>query len=176
MKDVFDGPEHKVTIVVAIARNYAIGQDGDLICRLRPDMRHFRQITMGHPVLMGRKTWESLPGALPGRRNMVITRQSDYIAAGAETYANMRAAMDAVPDDEEIMVIGGEQIYGLALPMATRLEITQLDVDAPGADTFFPPIDPGKWTPADGKNIDEIEWETDGETGVRYRFICLTRK
>lgn len=161
-----------VTIVAAICNNNAIGQDGDLICRLKPDMKHFRQLTMGHTLLMGRKTRDSLAAALPGRRNIVLSHDPDYHPADTEVFENLHDVLAAVPATDDIMVIGGGQIYTLTLPLATRLVITQINVNAPGADTFFPEIDPAQWI----NTTPDQPWITDPETQIQYRIICLIRK
>lgn len=168
-----DNNKHpRLSIIVAITDDGAIGRGGDLVYRLRPDMRRFRSITMGHPVIMGRKTWESLPaGALPGRRNIVISRNPGYEAQGAEVFSSLEAALGAISPDEEAMVIGGAQIYRQAMPLADRLYLTRINAPAPGADTFFPEIDPARWA-----ETDPGEQQTDPETQIRYRFSCLSRR
>lgn len=172
----------EISIIVALAADNAIGSKGELLYRLKPDMRHFRAITMGHPVVMGRKTWESLPKALPGRRNMVVTRNPDYNADGAEVYTSLEDALQAIGPGTEAMIIGGEQIYRQALPMATRLYLTHIDAPGDHADTFFPEIDPAQWEETDINERDDIipanrhSWFTDPETQLRYRFSCLKRK
>lgn len=161
-----------ITLIAAVCLDNAIGQDGDLICHLRPDMRHFRNTTMGHPVIMGRKTWESLGGPLPGRRNIVISRQEDFVAPGAEVFRTLHSALQTVDSSDEAFIIGGQQIYTLALPLANRLNITHINIEAPGADTFFPAIDTGRWV-ADNPHA---PWQKDPDTDIEYRFICYSRK
>ena len=160
-----------LNIIVAITKNNAIGRGGDLVYHLKGDMRHFREITMGHTVVMGRKTWESLPkGALPGRRNIVVSRNPKYEAAGAEVYPTLSEALERA-GNSKIFLIGGAQIYAQSLPMANRLYLTQIDADVDDADTFFPEINRDEWTEevVDQYVVDEI-------TGVKYRFVCLSRK
>lgn len=160
-----------VSIIVAVTRDNAIGRGGDLIFRLRGDMRHFKAVTMGHPVIMGRKTWESLPnGALPGRRNMVISRNKDYRAEGAEVFGSLESALEALSAGDEAMVIGGAQIYGEALALASRLYLTVIDAEAGDADTFFPEIG-DEWV-----ETDRGERFVDEASGLGYRFVCLSRK
>ncbi len=162
----------QLSIIVAVTNDGAIGRNGDLIYRLRPDMRHFRALTMGHPIIMGRKTWESLPnGALPGRRNIVLSRQPGYRADGAEVFASLDDALAALNPDDTPMVIGGAHVYEQAMPMADHLYMTRIDAPAPGADTYFPAIDPAEWT-----EIDAGEPQTDPETQIGYRFVCLSRR
>ena len=136
-----------VNIIVAITADNAIGRGGDLIYRLKDDMRHFKEITMGHTIIMGRKTWESLPkGALPGRRNVVVSRNADYAAPGAEVYTSLQEALQQCANAGKVFVIGGAQIYAQALPVAERLYLTAINAEAPDADTFFPEIDHAEWT------------------------------
>lgn len=132
-----------LSVIVATTRNGAIGRRGDMLFHIPADLRYFKHITMGHPVIMGRRTWESLPkGALPGRRNIVITRNSSFEAPGADVVDSLEAALQLVADADEIFVIGGGQIYAAALPLASRLYITEIDADAPAdADTYFPTFD-----------------------------------
>lgn len=161
-----------ISIIVAITANGAIGRTGELLFNIREDMRHFRNVTMGHPIIMGRRTFESFPnGALPGRRNMVITRNSSYTAPGAETFGSLTAAIAAVAHDDEAMIIGGGEIYAAALPLASRLYLTEIDAIVDDADTYFPAIDPTQWT------IETAgDWQTDPTTQIRYRFVCMTRR
>lgn len=132
----------EIVLIAAVARNGAIGRDNQLLWQIPEDMAHFRQLTAGQTVIMGRKTWESLPPRfrpLPGRRNIVISRQADYPATGAELAASLEAALALLGSTETAFIIGGEQIYRLAMPHAQRLEITHVDL-APEADAWFPGI------------------------------------
>jgi dihydrofolate reductase len=132
-----------VTLIAAVARNGAIGRNNDLVFRDPADLQHLRALTMGSPVLMGRKTWDSLPAKfkpLPGRRNVVISRDPHLAAAGAEVTAGLDAALAMVANAPQVFVLGGGQLYALALPLAKRLVLTEVDADLPG-DTFFPPWD-----------------------------------
>ena len=134
-----------VSIVVARANGGVIGRDGDLPWHLPSDMRHFRELTTGHAVIMGRRTWESIPPRfrpLPGRRNVVLTRREGYEAPGAEVFADLATALAAC--DGDAFVIGGGQVYGDALPLATRAIVTEIDADVEG-DAYFPPLDPAEW-------------------------------
>ena len=171
----------QISIIVAVTTDNAIGRDGNLVVHIRDDMRHFREVTMGHPVIMGRKTWESLPGgALPGRRNMVVSRNADYRAEGAETYTSLQAAIDALRPGDEAMIIGGAEIYRQAMPLANRLYLTLIDTTVPDADTFFPPIDDSEWSEINPDTNQPSnatsQWRIDERTGLHYRFICMTRK
>ncbi len=136
-----------LSLIAAVARNLAIGKDNQLLWHLPEDMKHFRETTRGKPVIMGRKTWESLPVAfrpLPGRRNVVVSRDPDYKAPGADLADSLDAALTLVGEAEEVFVIGGEQLYRAALPRAERLYLTEVDC-TPSADAFFPAIDATAW-------------------------------
>lgn len=135
-----------VTLVVAIAANGVIGREGALPWRLPEDLRRFKAATLGKPVIMGRKTFESIGRALPGRHNIVLTRRSDWRAADAEVtvVTDREAALRAAGAVPEVMVIGGADIYALFLPQARRLLLTRVEADVAG-DVRFPPIDPAEW-------------------------------
>lgn len=142
----------RVAIYVAIAENGVIGREGGLPWRLSTDMQRFKAGTMGKPIMMGRKTWESFPKRpLPGRLNIVVTRNRDYRAEGAEVVTSLRDAIAlattrgrCMPGVDEICVIGGGEIYSQALPLADRLEVTHVLAEIDG-DTRFPAIDPQIW-------------------------------
>ncbi len=123
------------SIIVACDKNRAIGKDGDLPWRQSSDLKRFKQRTLGRPIVMGRKTWESLPGALPGRRNIVISRSSrdDVEVLSVEEVMTL--------EDEEICIIGGGEIYALFLPHISIIELTIIDTEVEGADTWFPQIE-----------------------------------
>ena len=130
----------ELIIVAAIARNGVIGVDNGLPWRLKADLQHFRALTMGHPILMGRKTWESLGRPLPGRRNFVVTRDAQFHAEGTEIFHDTEEAIAAATDADRLFVIGGAQIYTTLLPRADRLELTEIGADVSG-DAHFPPFD-----------------------------------
>ncbi len=162
-----------LTLIAAVTSDWAIGRRGDMICHLRGDLRRFRQLTMGCPVVMGRRTFESLPGgALPGRRNIVITRSADFTAPEVETYPSLEDAVAACAEAPQVFIIGGGQVYAQAMPLADRLEITHIDLPAPtDADTFFPAVSDDEW------QLQSIsEPESDPKTGISYRFACYNRK
>lgn len=132
-----------LSIIAAIGRNRELGRDGRLLWRIADDVGRFRMITMGHPVIMGRKTWESLSAKfrpLPGRMNIVVTRQAGYQAKGAVVVGSFEAARTMVAMCREVFVIGGGEFYTAALPYASRLYLTLIDAEAE-ADTFFPPYE-----------------------------------
>ena len=133
----------KVSLVAAVARNGVIGRRGALPWHLPEDMAHFRELTMGHPVVMGRRTWESLPDRfrpLPGRRNVVVTRNPEWNTEGAESAGSLEEALVLLDGAPRVSVIGGAELFASALPLADELLLTEIDVDVEG-DTFFPPYD-----------------------------------
>ena len=162
------------SIIVAIDRDGAIGRGGNLLYHIRPDLRHVKALTVGNTVVMGRKTFESLPkGALPDRRNIVITRRKDYTAPGAEIAASPEEALRMASEGPgETFIIGGGEIYARLLPFADRLCLTIIDASTPGEDkVHFPPIDPGEWSIADTSAP-----ATDPDSGLSYTFTTLQRR
>ena len=136
-----------LNLIYACADNGVIGRDNALPWHLPEDLAHFRQLTLGCPVLMGRKTWDSLPPRfrpLPGRLNLVLTRQSAWQAEGATRVASVEEALAHCPAGQDLWVIGGAEVYAMALPLAQRLEITEVHVHAEG-DAMAPPVDPQQW-------------------------------
>ena len=133
-------------LVAALDRARGIGRGNQLPWRLPDDLKRFKALTLGRPLLMGRKTAESLGRALPGRRNLVLTRSGRVPFAGMEPVATLAGALAAC-DDEALMVIGGGEVYALALPLASRLHLTHVDTVVDGADAFFPAYDPADWQP-----------------------------
>jgi dihydrofolate reductase len=134
----------RITLIVARARNGVIGRGGTLPWRLPEDLAHFKRTTMGHPIVMGRRTWESIGRPLPGRRSIVVSRQPGFDAPGAEVATSLDAALALCADSPEIFVIGGAQLYREALPRAQRLIVTEIDADFDG-DADFPAPDPLQW-------------------------------
>lgn len=135
----------RITLVAAIAKNGVIGRDNALPWRLPEDLKHFKALTTGHPIVMGRKTWGSLGRPLPNRHNIVITRDAAYRADGATVVTSIDDALGAAGDVNEVFVIGGAEIYRLALPRADRLQITEINAEFDG-DTTFPSIAREQWT------------------------------
>jgi dihydrofolate reductase len=132
-----------LVVVAAVARNRAIGRHGELPWHMPEDLAHFRNLTMGHAVVMGRRTWESIPERfrpLPGRRNVVLTRAAGWAAEGAETASSLDDALERLADETAVYVIGGASVYAEAVPRADALELTELGIDV-DADTFFPEVD-----------------------------------
>jgi dihydrofolate reductase len=138
----------RISLVVAASLNGVIGRDGNLPWHISSDLKKFKTITMGNPIIMGRKTWESLPKKpLPGRRNIVITRQADYKAVGAVVAHDAKSALAAAGGAEEIAVIGGGEIYKMFFPLAQRVYLSEVDIVVEG-DTYFPRPDPLEWREA----------------------------
>lgn len=159
-----------ITLLWAQDRTGAIGRENTIPWRVPEDVRRFRELTGAAPVVMGRKTWESLPERfrpLPGRRNVVISRSAGYVADGAEVLASVTDALDAIAG--AVTVIGGGEIYEMTMPLATHLRVTEIDVLVDGADAFAPDIDEYTW------DLDTAgEWLT-STTGTRYRFLDYLR-
>jgi dihydrofolate reductase len=134
-----------ISYVVAVSKNGVIGREGGLPWHISSDLKRFKEITMGKPVVMGRKTWESLPRRpLPGRRNIVITRSREFAAEGAEVAATPEEALRLCGDVPEVAVIGGGEIYRLFWPLVDRLYLTEVDLEVAG-DTHFPVVSPAEW-------------------------------
>jgi dihydrofolate reductase len=151
-----------VTIVVARAANGAIGLNGGLPWRLPADLKHFKAVTMGTAMVMGRRTFDSLPGILPGRRHIVLTRDLEWSAEDAETARSADEAL-ALAAGEPVSVIGGSEIIALFLPRADAVELTEVH-DEPDADTFMPGFDPAEWR------------EASREDYPSYSFVRLERR
>jgi len=156
-----------LTLVVAIDANNGIGIDNKLPWHLPEDLAHFKRVTLGRPIVMGRKTFDSIGRALPGRRNIVITRNSGWSHAGVETAASLEAAV-ALLDGERASIIGGAQVFAEALAVADEMIVTHID-HAFACDTFFPAIDPAVWleTARERHHADTI--------GCDYAFVTYRR-
>ena len=156
-----------LSLIAAVARNGAIGKDNRLLWHQPEDQKHFRRVTLGHPVIMGRKTWDSLPARfrpLPGRRNVVITRSATWRADGAEAVASIEAALSLLAGADKAFVIGGAEIYALALPLADELVLTEIDADLAG-DTFFPNWDRARFGCVAREPRDGYSFVTYNKTG-----------
>ncbi|TVT56152.1 MAG: dihydrofolate reductase [Azoarcus sp. PHD] len=160
----------EIILIAAVARNGVIGNENALPWRLKGDLAHFKAATTGHPVLMGRKTWESLGRPLPGRRNMVITRNADYVAAGAEIHPDPESALRAVADLPQVFVIGGAEIYRQMLPMANTLMLTEVAADVPG-DARFPAFDREHFI-----ELSRRSCKADADNEHDYDFVEYRRK
>lgn len=152
-----------VTLVVAYARNRTIGRDNALPWKLPGDLAHFKRTTLGAPIVMGRKTWESLGRPLPGRTNIVISRDSAYAATGAHVVTSLEQAVAQAGDVPEVFVIGGAQIYAQTLPQADRIVATEVAADVDG-DAFFPALPAGQWKEVSRDSQPE-------ENGLAYDFV-----
>ena len=161
-----------ISMIVAMARNRAIGKGGDLIWHLSADLKHFKQVTMGKTVVMGRKTYESLPGKrpLPGRRNVILSERMEMAPEGFELANSVEQVMRDYADCDEIMIMGGGSIYEQFLPLANRLYLTRLDKSFE-ADTFFPVINFEDWLLVDLQVFDD-----DPQVDFSYRFEVWDRK
>lgn len=157
----------RLALIVAYASNRVIGRGNALPWKLPGDLAHFKRTTLGHPIIMGRKTWESLGRPLPGRANIVVTRQPDYAAQGAVVAASLQAALDACPQDADPFVIGGAQLYALALPLADRIVATEVHAEVDG-DAWFPDLPPGQWRETDRQ-------PQAAENGLSYDFVVYER-
>ncbi len=133
-----------ISLITAVSANGVIGRGGELPWHLSDDLKRFKQLTLGKPIVMGRKTFESIGRALPGRQNIVLTRQSDFIADDCDIVSSAGAAIAIAGGADELMVIGGSDIYKLFLPLAGRIYMTRVDVDIDG-DAHFPELDDNQW-------------------------------
>ena len=159
-----------LTLIAAVARNGAIGLGNELLWSEPEDQKHFRRVTLGSAVIMGRKTWDSLPvrfRPLPGRRNVVVTRDPAWQAPGAHAVGSMVEALELLGDAPRAFVIGGAEIYALALPLADTLVLTEIDADLRG-DTFFPAWDRAHFTAISSQ-------PHTGADGVAYRFVTYQK-
>ncbi len=162
-----------LVLVAALDRDFAIGRGNALPWSLPDDLKRFKALTLGHPILMGRKTAESLGRALPGRRNLVLTRSGRVPFEGMEAVASMdeaiaRVAAESMP---ALMVIGGGEVYAEALPRATRLHLTRVDTQVDGADAWFPRFDPAEWT-----MLDSEAHKADARHAFAFRFSDYQRR
>ena len=163
----------KLIIIAAVTSDGGIGRDADLLFRISADMKRFKALTMGHPIIMGRKTFESFPnGPLPGRRNIVITRQADYAPHPDVVVAESpEAALKAIGDSHTAFIIGGGEIYRRFMPLATELDITRIHSASPeGTNVWFPVINAEQWT-----LTAETSPETDSRNSVEYTFQTFQR-
>jgi len=159
-----------ISLIAAVAKNGVIGRDNALPWHLPEDMKHFKALTTGHAVLMGRKTWESLPPKfrpLPNRQNYVLTRDTSYVAAGATVLHSLDEAMKVGAGGTALFIIGGAELYRHALPLAQRLELTEIDATFAG-DAHFPTFDRAQWR--------EVKRESgSGADDLRYAFVTYER-
>lgn len=160
-----------LSIIVAIAKNSAIGKGNNLLCHISEDLKYFKKTTLNSPVIMGRKTWESLPKKpLPNRENIIISRNPYYKAEGGRLITSLDEAITLRNDERECFVIGGEEIYRALLPYCQRLYITQIDKEFE-ADTFFPTLDLNNW-----EEVSKSETHYDINQNIGFRFVVYKRK
>ena len=156
--------------MVAVSRNGVIGRDNQLPWRLPDDLAYFKRVTMGHPILMGRRTYESIGRALPGRLNIVVTHQRGYEAPGCVVAHSLEEAWRAAGDAAEISIIGGTVIFRETLPFADRIHLTEVDAEVEG-DTFFPPFDRTEW-----RETEVLRHAPDERHRYPFRIVVLDRK
>jgi len=159
----------RVSFIVAADRGGVIGRAGDLPWRLPADLRHFKETTMGKPMIMGRRTWESIGRALPGRRSIVLTRRPGFEAPGAEVASTPEQALALAEPAEEVMVIGGETVYRALLDRCERIYLTRVE-DHVGGDTYFPALDPSRW-----REVARKERAPDDANPYALAFLVLDR-
>jgi dihydrofolate reductase len=152
-----------------MAANRVIGVENRLPWHLPEDLQHFKALTMGHHIVMGRKTYESIGRLLPGRTTVIVTRQPDYRVEGATVAHSLEAALESAANDDEVFVIGGAELYRAALPVADRIYLTTVDA-TPGGDTLMPDFDIGEW-----REISTESFKADGKHAHDYRFAILER-
>ncbi len=160
-------PRPAVSLIAVVARDGGIGHRGRLLVQLPDDLRRFKQITLGAPVVMGRKTWQSIGRPLPGRRNIVVSRDAGFVAEGAEAAASLDAALALAGSVPLVHVIGGAEIYALAMPLADELQLTEIDAEFP-ADTFFPAWDRSRFARVGHQRHETAE-------GLRYAFATYKK-
>jgi dihydrofolate reductase len=157
-------------MIVAMAQNGVIGRDNALPWRLPRDLKHFKAYTLGKPILMGRKTFESIGRPLPGRANLVLTRDPSWFAAGVIVVHSVEAALEQASGRDELVAIGGAEIYRLVLPLARRIYLTHVQADVPG-DTFFPAFDSSQWA-----DLESSMHPADEEHAYPLTFVTLERR
>jgi dihydrofolate reductase len=158
-----------ISAVVAISENRAIGKDNQLLWHLPSDLKHFKQITLGKPILMGRKTYQSIGRPLPGRKNIIITRDKNFNAEGCEVVHSIQAALELVRDQEEVCVIGGAELYRQMLPNTQRIYMTIVHHTFSG-DVFFPELNLSEW-----KEVERVECSSDEKNEYACSFLKLER-
>ncbi|MFM2479551.1 type 3 dihydrofolate reductase [Celerinatantimonas sp. MCCC 1A17872] len=162
-----------ISMIAAMANNRVIGRGNQMPWHLPADLKHFKQTTMGKPVVMGRKTYESIGRALPGRHNYVLTRDSHWHVEGVTTISSLQQAIEQeqLNDTQELVIMGGGELYRLFLPSAQRLYLTFIDLNIHDGDTFFPDYEPQKW-----QISDENAHLADEQNPYNYRFVQLERR
>ena len=157
-----------ISMIVARSRNHVIGRNNQMPWKISADLQFFKKVTMGHPVIMGRKTWESIGRPLPGRRNIVVSRNTSYEPTGGELAGSLDEALNQLSEAPRVFVIGGEQLFKQAFDKADRLYITEIDMDVEGGDTFFEVPNESDWK--------EVERTPGSENDIQFNFVTLERK
>ena len=158
-----------LSLIVALSENYVIGREGQLPWHLSADLKRFKKLTMGHHIVMGRKTYDSIGRQLPGRTSVVLTRQTDWSVEGVLTATDLETALELAGDDEEVFIIGGSQIYQLALPLVERLYVTRVQASVSG-DTYFPEITSEQW------QLEQTDsFSADEKNDHDYSFLVYSR-
>jgi len=157
-----------ISMIVARSQNHVIGRDNQMPWKISADLQFFKRVTMGHPVIMGRKTWESIGRPLPGRRNIVVTHNQNLQLQGGEVVHSLEEALNSLAEFPRVFVIGGEQLFTQAFPLADRLYLTEIKLDIQDGDTFFEIPDPANWR--------EVERLPNVEGDIYFDFVTLERK
>lgn len=158
-----------ITLIAARARNGVIGRNNRMPWKIPGEQAYFKRMTMGHPIVMGRKTWESIGRPLPGRRNVVVTRNREYSAPGAEAVGSLAEALALIGAVDHVFIIGGAELYAAALPHAGRVLLTEIDADFDG-DTLLPPLDRAQWRETSRESHPRA-----GDQPVGYSFVVYER-
>jgi dihydrofolate reductase len=158
------------SLVVAMARNRVIGRDNALPWRLPADLAHFKRVTLGHPIVMGRRTFESIGKPLPGRKNIVLSHDASFVAPGCTVVRSLEEAWKAAGDADEVCIIGGTSLFRESLPVADIIHLTEVEADVPG-DTYFPPFDRGEW-----KETEVARHPADERHAYPMRILRLERR
>ena len=156
-----------ISMIVARSRNHVIGKDNQMPWKISADLQFFKKVTMGYPIIMGRKTWESIGRPLPGRRNVVVSRNTNYSAIGAELVGSLDQALELLKEFKRVFVIGGQQLFTQAFPQADELFITEIEIQVDG-DTYFEIPDTNDWQ--------EAERILESEGDIQFAYVTLRRK
>jgi dihydrofolate reductase len=159
----------RVSLIVAVSTNGVIGRDGDLPWRMPEDLKRFKSLTMGHHLVVGRKTWEEVGQPLPGRMMVVVTRARDFQVAGVTVVHSLQEALDVAHNDDEVFIAGGGEIYRQALPLADRLYLTRIHAEIEG-DTTFPEFDQSEW-----RLVEREDHDADERNPYPYSFIVYEK-
>ena len=160
--------QKSITLIAAMGKNRVIGMNGRMPWHIPAELQHFKMATMGKTIVMGRKTWQAIGRPLPGRQNIVVSRNPDFHAEGVDLATSLEDAV-AMSENDEVMIIGGGQLYALALPLAKRLVLTLIDIE-PEADTWFP-----EWSEQEWSQTSEKHYPVDENNKLAYRIIELNR-